>query len=176
MARSAKTTRAAQEAVGTPALDLGAYRERLQAMQRQLGTDLDAQRQDAVELDGGAGEPGPGQHWEHAGYGDHQADDATELFEREKALTLEGTLRDHLRQVETALKRMAEGSYGRCAVCGRDIGAARLDVIPETTLCLEHKERAEREHGGARRRPGADAWNVESSPPRVRPAGRVRRD
>jgi len=162
MARSAKTTRAARVADGTAALDLGEYRERLEAMQRQLETDLAAQRQDAVELDGGAGEPGPGQHWEHAGYGDHQADDATELFEREKALTLEGTLRDHLRQVETALKRMAAGAYGRCAVCDREIGAARLDVIPETTLCLEHKERAEREHGGGAGVPAPNAWNVES--------------
>ena len=62
----------------------------------------------------------------------------------------------------TALKRMAAGAYGRCAVCDREIGAARLDVIPETTLCLEHKERAEREHGGGAGVPAPNAWNVES--------------
>jgi RNA polymerase-binding transcription factor DksA len=169
MARRAKTTGAAAGASGaekekgaSAALDLGEFGERLQAMKRQLETDLDSQRQDSVEQDGGLGEPGPGQHWEHAGYGDHLADDATELFEREKALTLEGTLRDHLRQVDVALQRVADGTYGRCAVCGRAIGKERLDAIPETTLCLEHKEEAERERGVAAGVPAPNAWNVET--------------
>jgi RNA polymerase-binding transcription factor DksA len=156
MARKAKTTGAAADASGasqekaaSTALDLDEYRDRLLAMKRQLETDLLSLRQDEVEQDGGPGEPGPGQHWEHAGYGDHQADDATELFEREKAMTLERTLRDHQQQVETALGRIAAGSYGRCDVCGKPIGKERLDAIPEATLCLEHKAAAERGDGVA---------------------------
>ena len=66
-------------------LNVEKYRLRLQEMQAQLELDISNQRQDAVEQDGGPSEPGPGQHWEHSGYGDHQADDGTELFEREKA-------------------------------------------------------------------------------------------
>src|SRR5215210_492997 len=134
------------ETARTPeGLDVEDYRRRLQEMQAQLESDLAADRQDEVEQDGGAAEPGSGQHWEHAGYGDHMADDATELFEREKLMTLEGTLRDHLRQVETALGRIAAGGYGRCDACGKPIGKERLEAIPETTLCLEHKAAAERE-------------------------------
>ncbi len=154
MAKKAKTTRAGTGASGTrnergatDALDLNEYRDRLLAMKRQLETDLLSLRQDEVEQDGGPGEPGPGQHWEHAGYGDHMADDATELFEREKLMTLERTLHDHLRQVETALERIAAGGYGRCDACGKPIGKERLEAIPETTLCLEHKAAAEREGG-----------------------------
>jgi RNA polymerase-binding transcription factor DksA len=169
MARPAKTTRARsganrakRDADAPEALDLDAYRDRLQAMKRQLETDLENRRQEASNLDGGAGEPGPGQHWEHAGYGDHLADDATELFEREKSLTLEGTLRDHLRQVESALDRIEAGTYGRCAVCGRPIGKERLNAIPETTLCLEHKAAAERESGSTGAVPSPNAWNVEA--------------
>ena len=149
MARKAKNTGAAAERGASDALDLNEYRDRLLAMKRQLEMDLLTLRQDEVSQDGGPGEPGPGQHWEHAGYGDHPADDATELFEREKTMTLERTLRDHQEQVETALGRIAAGSYGRCDVCGQPIGKERLDAIPETTLCLEHKAAAERQNGAA---------------------------
>jgi RNA polymerase-binding transcription factor DksA len=130
-------------------LDVEKYRQRLQEMKAQLETDLANAQQDEVTQDGGPAEPGPGQHWEHTGYGDHLADDATELFEREKLLALDTTLRAHLRQVDRALKAIDEGTYGRCEVCGRPIGADRLRAIPETTLCLEHKAAAERQAGAA---------------------------
>ena len=142
-------------------LDVEKYRGRLLEMQGQLEMDIANQRQDVVEQDGGPAEPGPGQHWEHSGYGDHQADDATELFEREKLLTLERTLQDHLRQVQEALRRIEEGTYGACADCGRPIGEERLDVIPESALCIEHKAEAERKAGPARD-PVPNAYRLET--------------
>jgi RNA polymerase-binding transcription factor DksA len=141
MTGSRKTTRGR--------LNVQKYRRRLEEMKAQLESDVANNQQDEVAQDGGPGEPGPGQHWEHSGYGDHLADDATELFEREKLLSLETTLRGHLSQVERALKAIENGTYGKCEVCGRPIGAERLDAVPETTLCLEHKAAAERQAGAA---------------------------
>ena len=143
-------------------LDVDRFRTRLEEMKTQLEADIQNNRQNEVDQDGGTAEPGSGQHWEHAGYGDHQADDATELFEREKMLTLEGTLSDHLRLVEHALSRIADGSYGTCEVCGRAIPVERLEAIPETTLCLEHKEAAERKGNTPGRAHAANAWNAET--------------
>jgi RNA polymerase-binding transcription factor DksA len=143
-------------------LNVEKYRLRLQEMQAQLELDISNQRQDAVEQDGGPGEPGPGQHWEHSGYGDHQADDGTELFEREKLLSLERTLQDHLRLVREALRRIEEGAYGACEVCGRPIGEERLDVIPETALCIEHKAAAERKLASGGGQPVPNAYRLET--------------
>ena len=40
-----------------------------------------------------------------------------------------------LREVEAALLRIAQGTYGTCTKCGRAINEARLNVIPETPFC-----------------------------------------
>jgi DnaK suppressor protein len=44
-----------------------------------------------------------------------------------------------LEQVEDALKRVADGTYGKCVVCGHPIAPARLAAIPWTPYCLEHQ-------------------------------------
>jgi DnaK suppressor protein len=56
-------------------------------------------------------------------------------------------MKQRLRQVRAALKRLDEGRYGICASCGNDINPERLLAIPYTTLCVncqEHFERASR--------------------------------
>lgn len=46
--------------------------------------------------------------------------------------------RQRLEQVEQALARVDDGSYGTCEVCGEQIDGERLDALPLTTRCLEH--------------------------------------
>jgi DnaK suppressor protein len=55
-----------------------------------------------------------------------------------EAVTLESRT---LEQVEDALKRVADGTYGKCITCGRPIPAARLEAIPWTPYCLEDQEK-----------------------------------
>lgn len=43
-----------------------------------------------------------------------------------------------LRDVERALEKLDQGTYGACDVCSRPIGAERLEAIPWAVLCLEH--------------------------------------
>ena len=123
--------------------DLDAYNTRLQELKQQLEHDLEISQQRSMNLSGGPDEPGSGQHWERSGYGDHQADDATEVFEREKELGLEQTLKAHLDQVEHALKRVEAGTYGECESCGKPIAQGRLDAMPEATLCIDCKAQEE---------------------------------
>ena len=132
-------------------LELDTYRTRLLELRDQLQADLDTYRRREVELNGGPEEPGQGQHWEHSGYGDHLADEGTELFEREKAAGLEQTLQEHLRQVEHALARIEAGSYGTCESCGKPIAPGRLEAMPEATVCIDCKARAEERHPVSRR-------------------------
>ena len=132
-------------------LELDTYRTRLLELKDQLQADVDRYRTHEAVLSGGPDEPGQGQHWEHSGYGDHLADEATELFEREKAAGLEQTLREHLRQVDHALAKIEDGSYGTCESCGKPIARERLDALPEATICIDCKAKAEERHPAARR-------------------------
>lgn len=74
----------------------------------------------------------------------HPADEGSELFEREKNLTLARTLQDTLDMVNNALARLHEGTYGVCANCGKEIPEKRLRAIPETPYCIECQAGMER--------------------------------
>ena len=66
-------------------------------------------------------------------------EEATETFELEKRLALEKRIRDQLAEVERALHKFEEGTYGFCDVCGQPIDPARLEALPQANLCLNCK-------------------------------------
>ena len=82
---------------------------------------------------------------ELSSYDQHQADMGTETFEREKDLSILEQVEAELADVEHALRRLDEGTYGTCEVCGKVIPEERLEALPATRLCLEHQAEAERE-------------------------------
>ena len=82
---------------------------------------------------------------ELSSYDQHQADMGTETFEREKDLSILEQVESELGDVEHALRRLDEGTYGTCEVCGKVIPDERLEAMPATRLCLEHQAEAERE-------------------------------
>ena len=71
----------------------------------------------------------------------HLADTATETYERELDEGLEEDAREQLRQIEKALERIEEGTYGTCEICGKEIPVDRLEAVPWTTLCIEDARR-----------------------------------
>jgi len=68
-------------------------------------------------------------------------EEATESFELEKRLTLEKRIRDQLAEVEHALHKFEAGTYGLCDGCGQPIDPARLEALPQASLCLSCKTR-----------------------------------
>lgn len=82
---------------------------------------------------------------ELSSYDQHQADMGTETFEREKDLSILEQVEAELADVEHALRRLDDGTYGTCEVCGKVIPDDRLEAMPATRLCLEHQAAAERE-------------------------------
>jgi RNA polymerase-binding transcription factor len=79
-----------------------------------------------------------------AGVDEDFADAGTATFDREQALSIANNIRDLIEQVDRALARMDEGTYGSCERCGRNIDAVRLRALPRTLLCTECKRREER--------------------------------
>ncbi|HEX5268813.1 MAG TPA: TraR/DksA C4-type zinc finger protein [Acidimicrobiales bacterium] len=75
----------------------------------------------------------------------HQADLGTETFDRERDLSILEQVEAELSDVEHALERLENGSYGTCEACGRPIDEARLEAQPATRFCVDDQAAAERE-------------------------------
>ena len=76
--------------------------------------------------------------------GDDQADTGTKTFEREQEISLANNILERITQVERALERLDEGSYGWCERCGNAIPVERLAAFPSATLCVTCKQLEER--------------------------------
>lgn len=73
------------------------------------------------------------------------ADEADlDAYEREKTLALIQALERKVESIDRALRIAHKGTYGICEGCGQRIDPARLEIIPEATLCLECQRRTER--------------------------------
>jgi RNA polymerase-binding transcription factor len=55
-----------------------------------------------------------------------------------------------LQMVNAALQRTAEGTYGECLNCGKEIGPKRLEAVPWTHLCIDCQQKAEEVDQGRR--------------------------
>jgi DnaK suppressor protein len=78
------------------------------------------------------------------GAGHDQADVGSTTFERDHEMSLANLSRELLTQIEHALERIEDGSYGVCESCGNPIGKLRLMAFPRATLCVSCKQRQER--------------------------------
>lgn len=75
------------------------------------------------------------------------ADEASEL---EKRLALRRRLEESLNEVEHALQKYEAGTYGLCDSCGQPIEEARLEAIPQASLCMKCKAGQAKDAKGAR--------------------------
>ena len=74
----------------------------------------------------------------------HPADMGTETFERTRDMSIRQAIAVQLQDIEHAVLRVADGSYGTCESCGREIGKERLDALPAARLCVEDQAKVER--------------------------------
>ena len=81
--------------------------------------------------------------WRDAGFDDDPADSGSASFERETAQSLSRHARRLLTEIDDALRRIDEGTFGACESCGQQIDPERLDAIPYARLCMECKRRDE---------------------------------
>jgi RNA polymerase-binding protein DksA len=80
---------------------------------------------------------------EDAVYDNHLADTATETYDRELDYTLEENSEHVLSEINAALRRIDDGSYGRCTNCARQIPEERLEARPYATLCIDCQRQRE---------------------------------
>jgi RNA polymerase-binding transcription factor DksA len=95
-------------------------------------------------------------------YSMHQADSATDEFDHELALSQLSAEQDELYEIEAAMRRIAEGTYGVCEQTGKRIPIARLKAVPWTRFSKEAEARLETSGAISR--------------PRLGPLGSVRKE
>ena len=69
-------------------------------------------------------------------------EEATQSFELEKRLAMEKQIKENLAEIEKALAKFDNGTYGLCEICGKPIDPARLEALPYATLCLSCKSKS----------------------------------
>lgn len=132
---SGRSTRA--RPVKFDAKALAAIRERLTKEREDL-------KQQIVEIDEESFEGTQSDLTGEAAIDEDFADAGTATFDRERALSLQNNSRDLIGQIDRALERIDDGTYGSCDRCGKPIDAARIKALPHASLCMDCKRREER--------------------------------
>ena len=117
-------------------IETAEYKKLLEAERARLhGAVVFLGRENAGSIEEELGEIG--------GRGDdnHLADMATATYDRELDEGLEESAQHTVEEIDAALRRIEEGGYGNCEVCGEPIGSERLSAIPWTRLCIDDARR-----------------------------------
>jgi RNA polymerase-binding protein DksA len=116
--------------------DHKAFKERLLAeRERVLGEISELEAELSISLEDSSGE---------SPYDQHMAETAGATLDREIDLSLQDNARGTLAQVDRALEKLEEGTYGICDKCGKPIGEGRLEIAPYSALCVDCKRLQER--------------------------------
>ncbi len=78
------------------------------------------------------------------GYSNHMADIGSDAMEQEQAFLHASQETEYLKQLEDALKRVDDGSYGQCEECSGTIPLKRLEAYLAARLCVACKSKQER--------------------------------
>lgn len=108
------------------------FKEILEEMHAQLSHSLENASQQVKQPD------------DATGYSQHQADQGTDDFDRTINIEVSGKELDILRQIERALTKIDENTYGVCDLSGHEIPKARLEAIPYATMTVQAQEKFEK--------------------------------
>lgn len=117
---------------------MSVLRERLEARKAEILSDVSFMSNEMRSI-------GIDQDDENGSIGNHIADDGSNIVEAERIVTVTEDFQYILAQVNAALERMNQGSYGTCQRCGRPIGEERLEAFPYVAYCIECQSTLERE-------------------------------
>ena len=109
--------------------DLEKYKRRLLDLRARLSGDLGSVLETGLS----------GEKKDSSRTGGDEADLGNDHWDAELALSLSQSSKETLDQIDDALKRIEEGTYGICAGTGEKIAKDRLDAIPYTPYCVEHE-------------------------------------
>lgn len=118
--------------MGLKKTEIAKFKQRLEEIRLQLSRSLQGSTQEVKTPD------------EATGYSQHQADQGTDDFDR--TISLEVTSKEYgiLRQIDRALEKIEENTYGICDITGEDIPLPRLEAVPYATMTVKAQEKFEK--------------------------------
>ena len=125
----------AKNLAGLKSKDLALFRDLLVAKRRELIGDVHSMEEEALQAFGGSN---------LSNLPIHMADMGTDSYEQEFTLGLVEKDRQLLREINTALLKIRDGTYGVCEGTGKPISRARLDAQPWARFSIEHARRMEK--------------------------------
>jgi RNA polymerase-binding transcription factor DksA len=87
-------------------------------------------------------------------YGQHMADAGTDTFDRDFALSLVSSEQEALSEIDAAIKRIRDGTYGVCEITAKPISKERLMAVPFTRYSAEAQKQIERNRHHSRTQAG----------------------
>lgn len=118
--------------------------QRLSALAQRLSEDLAETQASLARLEGEVGALTQDLDDEGGVPTTHMADEGSDVFDIERLQTLRRDLEERITQIELAQQRIADGTYGTCAHCGKRIPLERLEALPHATLCIDCQAAQER--------------------------------
>lgn len=108
------------------------FKKKLLELRKKITGAINGAKEEVKELD------------ESKGYSQHQADEGTDDFG--KTINMEVSNKEYLilKQIDRALEKIEEGTYGICDITKKEIPKARLLAIPYATMTVEAQEKAEK--------------------------------
>lgn len=116
--------------------DIFGLKNKLLVMRARLKGDVKTMTSIALNVDRES-------HNDHGTMPIHMAERGSENFEQEFTLSLMESESELLSQVDDALERIEQSTYGNCEDCEKAIPKARLNAIPYTHLCVKCASEAE---------------------------------
>src|SRR5699024_8524831 len=113
--------------------------QQLKEIEQKLRNALDESNSELAELDQQLQQLGDDTELS-SGVDNHPGDESDKLYEQERLLTLRESFTDRKADIEHALSKFDEGTYGICERCGRQIADARLEAIPFARYCRDCQE------------------------------------
>lgn len=114
-------------------IDFGFYKKIILEKRKEIFQELnEGELKESIQ-------EGPGEN----SYAFHLADVGSDSNEREKSFMVASIEGGILAELDDALQRIENGTYGNCAICEQPIHPKRLEAIPYTKLCLECKANEE---------------------------------
>ncbi|MCP5469192.1 MAG: TraR/DksA family transcriptional regulator [Chlamydiales bacterium] len=112
--------------------EIAEFKTRLLDLKRQLTHTLEGTSEEVKKPD------------EATGYSQHQADQGTDDFDRRVSLELTSNDYEILRQIDRALEKIDEDTYGVCDISGDEIPIKRLEAVPYATMTVKAQENFEK--------------------------------
>ncbi|QDU56348.1 TraR/DksA family transcriptional regulator [Aeoliella mucimassa] len=115
--------------------DMQVYKQRLLALRARLRGDVSAMADAALRKSGLEGD--------NSSMPIHMAELGSENYEQEFTLSLVATEEDTLQQIDAAISRVDQGTFGKCVECDGVIPKTRLNAIPFAPMCIKCAEKFE---------------------------------